>query len=456
MSKNKKIIKNDDQKQMHMINNSLTSLTSKIANSTQQNLSLDTMIRGLRYGFITQYRQVLANAYIQHGLIQKLISQPVDDAFKGGIIIKSNMIDNDDIADINNYIENNNILEKIKETIKWGRLFGGSGLVINVSQKADEELDFNKINKFSKIDFYPADCWELNMQYYQQNPSIKLLDDVPYNFYGEKLHKSRVLTFIGRQAPSFFRRQFLGWGMSEVERLVASFNQFLKNNEIGFELMDECKIDIYSIEGFKNSLMMADGEEKIEKQVQLTNQLKNFLNAIVMDSNDKFEQKTMSFAGISDMMKENRMILASDLNMPITKLFGVSSTGFNAGDDDIENYNLMLESEIRNKSRQLIMQTYKIIIKHLKDIDVEDLSLEFKPLRILTAEQEENVKNQKLNRILAIFSSGLMEVREAKEEINKSNILEQDINIDDNLLDEAILRPTSAVISSETSGFKKI
>ncbi|NDK07858.1 DUF1073 domain-containing protein [Candidatus Gracilibacteria bacterium] len=430
MSKNKKINKINPEQQ-NIINNNLTGFTKNISSSTQQNLSIDTMIRGLRLGFITQYRQILSGAYIQHGLIQKLISQPVDDAFKGGINIKSNMLDSDDIADINNYIEDNNILDKIKETIKWGRLFGGAGLVINVSQKADEELNLDKISKFSKIDFYPADCWELNMQYYQQNPSVELLEEIPYNFYGERLHKSRVLTFKGRQAPSFYKRQFRGWGMSEVERLVASFNQFLKNNEIGFELMDECKIDVYSINGFKNALMSEAGQSQIEKQVELTNQLKNFLNAIVMDSDDKFEQKTMSFAGIGDMMKENRMILASDLNMPITKLFGVSSAGFNAGDDDIENYNSMLESEIRDKSKQLIIQTYRIIIKHLKDIDVEDLRVDFKPLRLLTGEQEENVKTQKLNRLLLLVNAGLVDISTAKECVNVDNLIAKDLDVND-------------------------
>jgi phage-related protein (TIGR01555 family) len=434
--KSKKILKNSLQnnipKDHSIYTNNLTSFTKTMSDSNgPQNMKLDTMIRGLRYGYISLFRQVLAKAYIQHGLIQKLISQPVDDAFKGGIKIKTDSLDSEDSKHLDAYIEHNNIIDKIKETIKWGRLFGGSGLVINASQKADEEFDINKINEKSRLDFYPADMWELNMAYYEINPSVELKRDIPYMFYGERLHQSRVLRFIGRQAPSIFRRQFRGWGMSEVERLVASFNQFLKNNEVGFELMDECKVDVFSIEGYKNALMSPDGEEMIKKQVQLTNMLKSFLNAVVMDTTDKFEQKTMSFAGVSDMMKENRMILASDLNMPITKLFGISASGFNAGDDDLENYNSMLESEIRDKARHLIYQTYRIIIKHLFDVVVDDLQIEFEPLRILTAEQEESVKNQKLERLLRLVDAGLVDIKTAKECINVENLIAKDVDVDE-------------------------
>lgn len=446
MSK-KKINKNNSKNTNQNINsNSLQSFTQNIiSGGSPQNMQLETMIRGIRFGYITQLRDVLSNAYIQHGLIQKLIGQPVDDAFKGGVKVKTKLLDDKDIKKLYYYCDRNNIVEKIKQTIKWSRLYGGSGLVINASQKTDEPFDINKINEKSKLEFYPADCWELNMQYYSQNPSVELLEDIPYNFYGQRLHKSRVLTFKGKEAPSFFRRQFRNWGMSEVERLVSSFNQFLKNNEIAFELMDECKVDVYKIEGYKDAFMTGN-EESIRKQIELSNQLKNFLNSLVMDKNDDFQTKAMSFSGVAEMMKENRMLLASDLNMPITKLFGISASGFNAGDDDIENYNAMLESEIRSKAYSLLTDTYRILIKHLFDVVVDDLQVEFEPLRILTAEQEEIVKTQKLDRLLRILDAGLIDTQTAKECLNMDNLIAKDIDVNSTLFKEM-------VISGQNEGF---
>jgi len=110
--------------------------------------------------------------------------------------------------------------------------------------------------------------------------------------------------------------------------------------------------------------MNAEGTNNITKQVQLVNQLKSYLNAFVMDKEDEFDQKTMTFAGLSDMHEQNRMAIAADLKMPITKLWGVSAAGFNSGEDDIENYNSMLESEIRVKSRQnliMLAVVYRVI-----------------------------------------------------------------------------------------------
>mgnify|MGYP006932852533 CR=1 FL=1 len=65
------------------------------------------------------------------------------------------------------------------------------------------------------------------------------ISKTPYNYYGITLNNSRVLRFVGKQAPSILRLQLMGWGMSEIERLIRSMNSFLKNQDVVFELLDD-------------------------------------------------------------------------------------------------------------------------------------------------------------------------------------------------------------------------
>ena len=117
-----------------------------------------------------------------------------------------------------------------------------------------------------------------------------------------------------------------------------------------------------------------------------------------------------------------------DLKMPVTKLFGISSAGFNSGEDDIENYNSMIEGEIRSKSKFIVIQVLKLCCQKLFGMAPDDLTINWKPLRILSAEQEENVKEKKFNRVKETFASGLMTDEEAKSSINKDSLLPIEID----------------------------
>jgi phage-related protein (TIGR01555 family) len=227
----------------------------------------------------------------------------------------------------------------------------------------------------------------------------------------------------GIAAPSFVRPRLRGWGFSVVEALVRSINQYLKATDLTFNILDEFKIDYFKIEGLAATLTQTGGTEKIQKRMQLVNQQKNYQRAVVMDSKDDFIQKQLSFGGISETMIGIRMQVASDLRMPLTKVFGISAEGFSSGEDDIENYNAMVESTVRQKSKYGLIEIIKLRCQQKFGYVPDDITIKFKPLRILGAEQEENVKTQKFARLLQNCQAGLMSVKEYKDAVNKENLL---------------------------------
>jgi len=122
--------------------------------------------------------------------------------------------------------------------------------------------------------------------------------------------------------------------------------------------------------------------------------------------------------------------------MPVTKLFGLSSAGFNSGEDDIENYNSMVDTE-RQKVKFMLVDMLKICCQKLFQFIPDDLMVDYNPLRILSAEQEEKVKDSQFNRTMSAWQSGLIPTQEAKQGINKDALLP--VEIDDSL--EAVDAP---------------
>lgn len=403
---------------------------------------VETLQKNTRYYLVSNYRQLLSQIYVEHGVIQTVIDIPVDDGMRGGVEIKSAQLSPDELEELQMAVEYEDDIGIFGQGLKWQRLFGGGAIMIITDQDPEEELDWDELEG-SKLEFRAVDMWEL--YYTRQNTedySAAIDDDDDefldyYDYYGQKVHQSRVIKLKGIEAPSFVRPRLRGWGVSEVEKMIRSINQYLKSTDLTFEVLDEFKLDIFKIADYADTLLMEGGEALVQKRVALANYQKNYQNSLTMDAEDDYIQKQLSFSGLAEVGAGIRMQLASDLRIPLTKLFGISAAGFNSGEDDIENYNSMVESQIRQKAKFGILKMLKIRCMVKFGYIPDDLKIEFKPLRILPADQEENVKNSKFSRLLQARQAGEITSEVFRDACNKGNLL--DVQLDATSADQVIL-----------------
>lgn len=389
----------------------------------------DTMYYNLRWYLVSNLRQLLTQMYVEHGIIQTLVEQPVDDGFRAGFEIKTAQIDENDKEKLMIYLERNQVVASVMQGIKWGRLYGGGAIIIITNQNPEMPLRLDIINEKTPLEFRSVDMWELYFNVQGTVSGLGVGDSLGepqgdfYNYYGKRVHKSRVIRFIGKEAPSFIKPRLRGWGMSELERIIRSLNQYLKNQDVIFELLDEAKVDVYKIKGFTQSMLNKDSTNKIANRIQAANKIKNFNSALTMDADDDYMQKQIAFTGLSEILLQIRQGIACDVKMPMTKLFGISAAGFNSGEDDIENYNSMIEGEIRSKNKFQLVDVIMIACQKVFGFMPDDLSVNFNPLRILNAKEEEEVKDSQFTRLTSAYSLGLATDKEAKEAINKDSLL---------------------------------
>lgn len=393
-----------------------------------------TLYKNLRWYLISNNRQLLSQIYTEHGIVQTLVDQPVDDGFSPGYEIETAQLDPDEIKELEYFAEENHVNHEAAQSVKWQRLYGGGAVIIITGQAPKTPLSPEQFKEGEDFKFRAIDMWELYNSIQNVTADTDLaLDSMPefFDYYGIPVHKSRVMLLKGKEAPSFIRPRLRGWGMSEVERLIRSLNQYLKNQDVIFELLDEAKVDVYRMKGFNDALSTKGGTERVARRVQQSNMMKNFQNAITMDMGDEYEQKQLSFSGLGEMLLQIRQGIACDVKMPITKLFGISSAGFSSGEDDIENYNTMIESQVRAKIKFHLIKMLQICCQVKFGFIPDDLKIKWKSLRILGADDEEKVKDAQFNRTMKAYESGLIPYEEAKQAINKNSLLP--IHIDDTL-----------------------
>lgn len=416
--------------------------------SPQQLSDTTSLFTNLRWYLISNFRQVLTELYVEIGLIQTIVNVPVDDALRGGITIKSKQLYEPEIEELKQVMQRHDDMGTIGWAAKWTRLFGGGGiLVIADDQDPETPLEVERISEKTDLTLRAVDMWELfwsqqniDEQEYKFEKDVPALEDdtlSTYDYYTVRVHKSRVMKIKGPPAPSFIRPRLRGWGVSVVEALVRSINQYLKAADLTYEVLDEFKVDVYKIKDLVNTLLNPQGQSQVFNRLQFANWQKDYQNALIMDAEDDWDHKQLSFAGLAEVQGGIRKQVAADLRMPITKLFGSSDSTASIGtadQNDMENYNSMVESEVREKIRFDILRVVELRCQQTFGMIPDDLEIEFEPLRVLSAEQEENVKDKKWTRISAAKSSGDITTIEFRDACNKGNIF--DIKLD--TTDEAL------------------
>lgn len=403
----------------------------------------DTLFKNNRWYLISNMRQLLSQTYVEHGLVATMIDVPVDDALRGGFDISTKQLDEEEISELKSFMESEDDINTIAQSLKWSRLYGGGGILVISENDYQQPFKFSEVQQGSKLELRAVDMWELfwdlqNTGDYSQAINQNMDNVEYYRYYGRNIHNSRVLTVKGKQAPSFLRPRLRGWGLSVLETVVRSINQYLKASDLTFEVLDEFKIDVYKVKNLVNTLLSPQGDSKVRQRIDLANKQKNYQHAITMDAEDDYVQKQVSFGGLAEAQAEIRRQVAADLRMPMTKLFGMSSAGFNSGEDDIENYNSMVESEIRSKIKFHVIKIVKLRAMQLYGVELEDVKIEFEPLRIMTSEQEEAVKTQKFNRALQAKQSGEITSEEFRDILNKENLLDAQFETNESAISAAL------------------
>ena len=388
--------------------------------NTSPVLSLGSIAYNTSYNLLTLLPFPLTYAYKQYGFLQTAIDQPIEDAFRGGVGLDSATLSSEELEQLKQTMEDNADWENIKEAQRWGRLFGGGLLIANTDQKPEKKLNEKALYQ-SRLEFIPSDRWESVMT----DPDAGALYS-NFLYHERVIDRSRVCLAVGKRAPYYIRMRLQGWGLSFFEQTLPPLVQFLKSQNVMLEILDESKIDVLKINNLASTLMSKDGTSLIKKRVDIAAANKNYKSMLVMDKEDEYEQKQLSFGGLPELSKEIRIMIAAYLRQPVSKIWGTGSSGFSSGEDDLENYNAMIESEIRPQALKMIKWVADLRCMQLFGRKVPDLTITWQPLRVLTGLEEQDKTDKIFNNVFGMVDRRLMTPSEAMKYLKDKDIVTMD------------------------------
>jgi uncharacterized protein len=365
---------------------------------------------------------VLNYLYKNEGIVQTFVDLPVDEAFRNGFILdtKDKQFNPEMIEEVQDWTEDSGLLKAYINATKWARLFGGGGLIINDGTKLESPLKIENIKKGQNIAFKDVSLWELtqfNTTYQEWDGKADIVkgfdsEKKPVNefsknetqyFYwqGKKIHKSRVLKIDGKTPTPQLRPLLRGWGMSVVEKIIKPLANYYKLNDMTANYIDQAKVDIFKFTGLNEAFETDAGATALQTKASIAGLLKGLNNGLAIDAEDDYIQKQISFTGIPDLKEQIRIELACSLQFPISKLFGTGSKVWGEA-DDLENYNSMVESNIRTPECRYQLKFLAEIgfLSVLGKKPSTPIRIKFRQLRVLSPLEEAKLKSQQADLLI--------------------------------------------------------
>jgi phage-related protein (TIGR01555 family) len=393
-------------------------------------------------GLITD--QELESMYAEDGLAARIVDLLVDDMFREGWKYQFPTLEELEAEKLSEQymgvIEAVSAYQKCAEGLKWARLYGGSIILIGVTDgmTPDKPLNPKRIKTFENlkvIDRTDVDFQKIEFQTDPMKPRYGLPEyysikyDVGPNLQAEtRVHYSRVIEIHGASLPggaSTFSAEQRYWGLSVLQRVEDHLKTLGSSLGSIDQLLNEMSVGKYKIKDLANLLSTPEGKEAIQRRVELMDLTRSVFRSQYLDaggggeSGEDYSRDEVTFTGVPEVLYIIFMLVAADTGYPITRLFGVSPAGMNStGESDMRNYYDAVRSRQTFLLQPILLRLVKIIAEWL---NIEEPYIEFDPLQTMNekeqAELEEKkalTESTKANTYKTYIDAGILEPYEAR------------------------------------------
>lgn len=383
-------------------------------------------------------------------IAKAIIEKPANEMLKNGFEIQTEL-DPDKVDKIMRYWTSTKTRDKFIECLKWARLYGGCILVPMIEGQDDmsKPLDYDSIMPDSYKGCFNVDRW------CGVSPSAELVEDIDDPDFGTpkyydvsnnlggktiRIHHSRIIKMIGRKLPYWEELAENYWGASELEHVYTELKKRDDTSANISFLIFLANIRVLSMEGLGQMITIGDQEalNKVFQTMQAMNRLMCNTGTLALDKDDSFTTQQYSFTGINDVYESFMLDISGAAEIPIDKLFGRSPTGFDTGEETLQNYYDTIQEKQESYVRGPLEKIIKIITMSAVGEIPDDMEIVFSPIRRPSAKEMADIAQTYSQPVLDAYSAGIFGkgtvLRELKQQSKITGIW---TNITDKMIEDA-------------------
>lgn len=390
---------------------------------------------GGTYGFnpVSRNHTMLEWLYRGSWIARKIIDVVAEDMTRAKIQVTSDESP-DDLQALDQYWNRMLIWQRLCQTLKWARLYGGCLAVIMIDgQRPEDPLQIESVGKDQFKGILVLDRWMIWAQVEDPvtdfgtdfgTPKFYTTNSDARSIPSMKIHHSRCIRIDGIELPYWQRITENDWGLSVIEPMFDRMLAFDSTTTGAAQLVYKAHLRTYYVERLRETIA-AGGKsyQALLQQVNMIRLMQTNEGMSLFDSTDRFEAQTYSFAGLADMMVQFAQQLSGAADIPLTRLFGQAPAGLNAtGDSDMRNYYDMIRAQQESRLRRGIETLRSITYRsRFGTAPKTGETFEFTNLWTMTDDQKATTANTIVQAATAAFEAQLMTREAAMKEIKQAS-----------------------------------
>lgn len=310
-----------------------------------------------------------------------------------------------------------------KKFLSFGSLYGDSLIVAvtdceDMTNQLDDDEDIKQFIVLTKGEYTPATKLEDDLT------SINFGKPAYYTLKSnnKNVHYSRCHRMMLGMHKLTDKTQF---GTSDLQGKFDAIRLFDTIMTCIGDIIQDSNVDVMFIPKLQE-MIAAGKEDEITRFIEMVNFTKSSMNAIALDAGNseaqgRWEQKTATYSGLSEVLGKLITVTAGALDRPITVLFGLSASGFSTGEEDLESYhgtiNALQESRLR--------PAQEFIDKFILDkmMPNHGLTFEYPSIKIINEDKEATRFGQFASAISGLVTANVISDKVAQTELIARKLL---------------------------------
>lgn len=235
---------------------------------------------------------------------------------------------------------------------------------------------------------------------------------------GQRIHTSRLLTFIQNELPDIYKPSYNFSGVSMFQMMIPYVEQWLTTRNHVVRMLGS-----FSTSGIKTDLqtLLAGGDDiiSVENRARVFNALRDNQGVLLLDfDGEEFFQFNVPLSGLGELQAQAQEHMAAPTHIPLVKLLGVTPTGLNASSaGEIQ----VFYDYVRSVQERLYRPNLTRILRMAQmniwgEID-ENIGFDFIPLDEMTEDQRARANLEKAQTGVALVSQGVISPAEERQRI---------------------------------------
>jgi len=232
---------------------------------------------------------------------------------------------------------------------------------------------------------------------------------------GKRVHRTRLLTFVGREVPDLLKPAYSFGGISLSQQVKPTVDNWLRTRQSVADLVNAFSVMVLKTQ-MGNTLGVADAS--VMDRAELFNDLRDNRGLMILNKEtEDFANVSAQLGGLSDLQAQSQEHMAALPGIPLVKFFGLQPKGLNASSDgEMRSFFDWIASYNENGRPILEAIVNFIQLNRFGEVDPE-ITLEFEPLWSMSDKELAEVRKLEAETAQVYIDSGTLSPAEDRKRL---------------------------------------